>query len=76
VTECAVGDVVQLKSGGPRMTVECVTVTKIRVVWFIYQDGWSKACRDEFDPLVLKMAAAPREFPKIKARAKRVKTDE
>lgn len=34
MTEIAVGSVVQLKSGGPQMTVSEVDGAKVRVQWF------------------------------------------
>lgn len=47
-----IGDVVQLKTGGPRMTVEHVSdVTGfVRCVWFVERStGWDGPYRSVFD---------------------------
>lgn len=56
-TSFKVGDIVQLASGGPKMTVEQVGL-KVHVVWFVFQGEpsmtWSGPYRDQFDPVLLK----------------------
>lgn len=47
-----VGDVVELKSGGPDMTVEDITDDGVACVWFVYasDDTWSNLPdRDVFE---------------------------
>ena len=63
-TEFKVGDVVQLKSGGPWMTVEDVKGENIHCVWF----GWDKEegshvriQRCELPPPLLKLAPGYKE---------------
>jgi|TARA_Y100001001_G_scaffold161935_2_gene187395 uncharacterized protein YodC (DUF2158 family) len=49
----AAGDVVQLKSGGPRMTVEAVSDGTVSCIWF----EQSHQLRDEFPEILLMPAA-------------------
>jgi uncharacterized protein YodC (DUF2158 family) len=42
------GDVVQLKSGGPKMTVQKVTPQGLICVWFITEKGQQKLERATF----------------------------
>lgn len=44
-----VGDVVQLKSGGPRMTIEAVSENLVDCVWF----EKNKIDRNAFNPTLL-----------------------
>lgn len=45
------GDVVQLKSGGPEMTVKDVTTDLIRVMWYRGRD--QEFTSDEFPPQLI-----------------------
>jgi uncharacterized protein YodC (DUF2158 family) len=47
-----VGTTVQLKSGGPGMTIERVDINGIACAWFAY-DAATVVCRDTFAPLML-----------------------
>ena len=58
-----VGDVVQLKSGGPIMTVDRISEYGVRAAWFAY--GKDHQC--QFDPLALQRAAPRRARARGKA---------
>jgi len=49
------GDVVQLKSGGPIMTVDTISQYGVFAIWFAY----GKRRRQEFPALCLQRAAVP-----------------
>jgi len=61
-TDLAVGDVVRLKTGGPKMTVHVVGSTLIRCVWFAEtgEPGkeWEGPITAEFPPFTLVKAEA------------------
>ncbi len=61
MTEFRVGDVVRLKSGGERMTVEGGEVT-VRCVFFRrHGDDWSGPVRESFAASALVLAEPPKE---------------
>jgi uncharacterized protein YodC (DUF2158 family) len=53
------GDIVQLKSGGPIMTVETVLETCTSASWFAY----GKCHRKSFNPEALQAATVPEPAP-------------
>lgn len=63
--EFKAGDIVMLKSGGPRMTVEKVGKTAIYeedgvwCVWFEKKGSIQTVCRETFSPVLLEIAKEP-----------------
>ncbi len=60
------GDVVLLKSGGPRMTVHAVSDVQVSCVWF--HEGIPTAQTQTFNPWVLQLDPEHEKQTKAKAR--------
>jgi len=63
-TQFKIGDVVQLKSGGPRMTITAISGDAVSVSWFSTNDGFPHPCSAEFTSGALEISpAAPSHSP-------------
>jgi uncharacterized protein YodC (DUF2158 family) len=63
----SVGDVVQLKSGGPVMTVTDINNVTVDVTWF----SGTKICTNEFDDAALEMSEKPTIIVKSQKKEKK-----